>query len=88
MILFSQAALIIPVYITALWIWSIFNKNVSVIDIFWSVGFVIVNVFYAFMYGDLTSRKILVRTFVSFGYTPNPKTLYFNSFRIFLSCIV
>ena len=64
MVLFSQAALIILISVTALWIWSVFIKNVSIIDVFWGFGFVIVNVFYAFMYGDLTPRKLLVLALV------------------------
>ena len=64
MILFSQAALVIITLVTVLWIWSIFIKNVSIIDVFWGLGFVIVNVFYALIHGDLTPRKILVLTIV------------------------
>ena len=60
MILFFKAALIIVVFVTLLWVWSVFIKNVSIVDIFWGLGFVIVNVFYAFMFGDLTERKLLV----------------------------
>ena len=59
-ILFSQAALIILVFVTLLWIWSIFIKNVSMVDIFWGLGFVVVNAFYVFMSGDLNIRKILI----------------------------
>ena len=59
-ILFSQAALIILVFVTLLWIWSIFIKNVSIVDIFWGLGFVFVNAFYVFMSGDLNIRKILI----------------------------
>ena len=43
--LFSQAALIILSLVTILWIWSVLIKNVSIVDIFWGVGFVIVNAF-------------------------------------------
>ena len=60
MSLFFKAALIIVVFVTLLWVWSVFIKNVSIVDIFWGLGFVIVNVFYAFMFGDLTERKLLV----------------------------
>jgi steroid 5-alpha reductase family enzyme len=65
MILFSQAAVIIVIFVTLLWIWSVFIKNVSIIDIFWGLGFVIVNMFYACMPGDLTARKLLVLILVS-----------------------
>ena len=49
--LFSQAALIILAFVTLLWVWSIFIKNVSIVDIFWGFGFVVVNTFYVFMSG-------------------------------------
>ncbi|MBD45287.1 MAG: hypothetical protein CMC65_08735 [Flavobacteriaceae bacterium] len=64
-ILFSQAALIILVFVTLLWIWSIFIKNVSIVDIFWGLGFVFVNAFYVFMSGNLNIRKILILILVS-----------------------
>ena len=63
--LFSQAALIILVLVTLLWIWSVFIKNVSIVDIFWGFGFVVVNAFYVLMSGELNSRKILILTLVS-----------------------
>tara|TARA_B100000780_G_scaffold75255_1_gene50635 strand:- start:1544 stop:2323 length:780 start_codon:yes stop_codon:yes gene_type:complete len=63
--LFSQAALIILVLVTLLWIWSVFIKNVSIVDVFWGFGFVVVNAFYVLMSGELNSRKILILTLVS-----------------------
>ena len=63
--LFSQAALIILVLVTLLWIWSVIIKNVSIVDIFWGIGFVVVNAFYVFMSGELNARKILILTLVS-----------------------
>ena len=64
-ILFSKASLIILVVVTLLWIWSVFIKNVSIVDIFWGLGFVLVNVFYALISGELTTRKMLVLILVS-----------------------
>lgn len=64
MTLFLQAALIILVLVTLLWIWSIIIKNVSIVDIFWGFGFVVVNTFYVFMSGELNTRKILILTLV------------------------
>jgi steroid 5-alpha reductase family enzyme len=63
--LFFQAALIILTLVTLLWIWSVFIKNVSIVDIFWGFGFVVVNAFYVFMSGALNDRKILILTLVS-----------------------
>jgi len=65
MTLFSQASLIILVLVTLLWIWSVFIKNVSIVDIFWGLGFVVVNAFYVFMSGELNTRKILILALVS-----------------------
>ena len=64
MTLFLQAALIILVLVTLLWIWSIIIKNVSIVDLFWGFGFVVVNAFYLFMSGELNTRKILILTLV------------------------
>lgn len=63
--LFSQATLIILALVTLLWIWSVFIKNVSIVDIFWGLGFVVVNAFYVFMSGELNARKILILILVS-----------------------
>jgi len=63
--LFLHAALLIWVLVTILWIWSIIIKNVSIVDIFWGIGFVAVNAFYVFFSGDLNPRKILIFMLVS-----------------------
>jgi len=63
--LFFQASLIILAFVTLLWIWSIFIKNVSIVDIFWGFGFVVVNAFYVFMSGELNDRKTLILILVT-----------------------
>lgn len=65
MILFLQAALIIFVLVTLLWIWSAMITNVSIVDLFWGFGFVVINAFYVFMSGELNTRKILILVLVS-----------------------
>lgn len=65
MTLFLQASLIILVSVTLLWIWSVFIKNVSIVDIFWGFGFVLVNAFYVFNSGELNTRKVLLLVLVS-----------------------
>ena len=65
MTLFLQGSLIIFVLVTLLWIWSVLIKNVSIVDIFWGLGFVIVNLFYVAMSGGLNARKILIVVLVS-----------------------
>ena len=65
MTLFLQAALLIWILVTLLWIWSILIKNVSIVDLFWGFSFVVVNAFYVFMSGELNPRKILLLVLVS-----------------------
>lgn len=65
MTLFLQASLLILVLVSLLWIWSIFLKNVSIVDIFWGIGFVVVNAFYLFMSDEINARKILISSLVS-----------------------
>ncbi|MBI9059976.1 MAG: DUF1295 domain-containing protein [Labilibaculum sp.] len=65
MTLFLQASLLILVLVSLLWIWSIFLKNVSIVDIFWGIGFVVVNAFYLFMSDEINIRKILISSLVS-----------------------
>ena len=55
---------VIMVMMTILWIISIFIKNVSIVDLFWGFGFVVVNAFYVFMSGELNPRKILILVLV------------------------
>ena len=63
--LILQASLIILVLFTLLWIWSIIIKNVSIVDIFWGFGFVLVNAFFVFQTGELDARKILLLVLVT-----------------------
>ena len=65
MTLFLQATLLIWILVTLLWIWSIFIKNVSIVDLFWGFGFVVVNAFYVFMSGELNARKIMMLALVT-----------------------
>ncbi len=63
--LFLQASIIILLLMTLLWLWSIAIKNASIVDIFWGMGFVIVNTFNVFASGDLNPRKVVVLALVS-----------------------
>ena len=62
--LYYQASFLIFILVTILWIWSVYLKDVSIVDIFWGLGFVILNIFYVFNSGDLNSRKILLLVLV------------------------
>ena len=60
-----QSSLIILVLVTLLWIWSIFLKDVSIVDIFWGAGFVILNLSYYYFSGGAYTRNILLLILVS-----------------------
>lgn len=64
--IFLQASLIILLLVTLLWVVSVIIKNVSIVDLFWGMGFVVVNSYYFFMSGEMTPRKILLFALVSF----------------------
>ena len=57
---YIQALLVIMVIMIALWIVSVIIKNVSIVDIFWGLGFVITCVFYFFRSDGNEARKIIL----------------------------
>lgn len=63
--LFLQASLIIWILVTLLWLWSVLIKNVSIVDIFWGFGFVVVNALYVFNLEEIKPRNFLLLTLVS-----------------------
>lgn len=63
--LILQASLIILVLVTLLWFWSVIITNVSIIDLFWGFGFVVVNTFYILRSGEPDTRKILMLILVT-----------------------
>jgi len=63
--LFFQASYIIFILVTLLWVFSVIIKNVSIVDLFWGMGFVIVNAVYFFYSGDFFQRKILLLILVT-----------------------
>jgi len=63
--LFFHASLIILGLLTLLWIVSIIIKNVSIVDLFWGFGFVVINAIYSLSSGNLDARKILMLLLVS-----------------------
>jgi steroid 5-alpha reductase family enzyme len=62
---FFQASVIIFILITFLWVFSVIIKNVSIVDLFWGLGFVIVNAFFFFVSGDFHTRNILLLVLVT-----------------------
>lgn len=63
--IFLQTSLVIFILVTLLWGVSVIIKNVSIIDLFWGVGFVCVDLCYVYWSGDLNPRKILLLTLVT-----------------------
>lgn len=60
-----NASLIILVLVTLLWLVSVFINNVSIVDLFWGMGFVIVNAWYFFVAGDMHPREVLLLVLVT-----------------------
>lgn len=63
--IFLNAALIIWILVTILWLISIFIKDVSIVDLFWGFGYVVINVFYFFIADDFSPKRLLLLTLVS-----------------------
>jgi len=58
--IYIQGFFVILMLMAILWIISIFIKNVSIVDIFWSIGFLLVGLFYLVNTEELTTRKIIL----------------------------
>ncbi|HSG67669.1 MAG TPA: DUF1295 domain-containing protein [Bacteroidales bacterium] len=63
--LFLNATIVILILVTILWIWSIFLVNVSIVDIFWGIGFVVVNAIYFYLSGNSHPRNIILLVLVT-----------------------
>ena len=63
--LYLQGSLVIFTIVTLLWLWSVIIKNVSIVDIFWGFGFVVVNSLYFIESGDTNTRKLLLLVLVT-----------------------
>lgn len=57
-------AIVIFVYMTGLWITSLARRDVSIVDSFWGLGFVVSAVVYFVFTDGLLARKILLLTIV------------------------
>jgi steroid 5-alpha reductase family enzyme len=57
--LYLQGLFLILGLMTTLWVVSIFMKNVSIVDMFWGMGFVLVNTFY-FLNTEMTPAKVIL----------------------------
>lgn len=63
--LFLQALLIVFILVSLIWGLSVIIRNVSIVDLFWGMGFVIVDAVYFFGSGDFYTRKIIVLVLVT-----------------------
>ena len=63
--IFLWAFLSVMILMTALWLISIPLKNVSIVDIFWGVGYLVANTAYLLLSGDIFTRKWMVFVLVS-----------------------
>jgi len=62
---YLQALAVIIIFMTLLWIVSAIIKNVSIVDLFWGFGFVLVSVFYFLKSDGFYARKIIVMALVA-----------------------
>ncbi len=60
-----QALIVIMIMMTTLWVISVFIKNVSIVDLFWGLGFVVTGWFYYFNTEGLESRKLVLMIMVT-----------------------
>lgn len=58
--IYSQGFLIIMLMMTLLWVVSIIVKNVSIVDLFWGLGFVLTSAFYFIKTDGYAPRKIIL----------------------------
>ena len=62
--IYLQALLMILALVTILWVISIFIKNVSIVDLFWGLGFVITASFYYLSIEGNDQRRLIVLALV------------------------
>jgi steroid 5-alpha reductase family enzyme len=62
---YLQAFFVIMAMMTILWVISVFIRNVSIVDLFWGFGFVVVSVFYFITTGSIGPRKIIIISLVA-----------------------
>ena len=56
----SEVALVIGLYMTIVFILALIRKDNSIVDIFWSVGFIIVAIYSVIQSGEVDLRKMIV----------------------------
>ena len=63
--IYIQGLLLIISLMTFLWILSVYLRNVSIVDLFWGLGFIIVNALYIFSSEVINIRQIVLFVMVA-----------------------
>lgn len=63
--IFIKTSLILISLLTILWVISIIIKNASIVDLFWGFGFVVANISYFLISGDIYLRKLILLILVT-----------------------
>ena len=63
--IFLQGFLLIMIMMTLLWVVSVIFKNVSIVDLFWGLGFVLASGLYFLKTGGYEPRKVILIVLVS-----------------------
>jgi len=57
---YFQGLLLIVLFFSIIWFWSVVLKNASIVDIFWGMGFIIAGIYYFIITPGSTIREIVV----------------------------
>ena len=63
--IYLQAFFVIMILMTLLWLISIIIKNVSIVDLFWGLGFVLTSGFYFLKTNGFAARKVILIVLVA-----------------------
>ena len=63
--IFIKTSMILISLLTILWVISIIIKNASIVDLFWGFGFVVANISYFLISGDIYLRKLILLILVT-----------------------
>lgn len=63
--IYLEGLLLVISFLTVIWLISVLIKNASIVDIFWGIGYVLVNAYYFLNTNDYSTRKILVLILVT-----------------------
>jgi len=65
LLIYGQAFLVIMILMTLLWLISIIIRNVSIVDLFWGLGFVVATLFFFLKTDGSGTRKIITLALVA-----------------------